>query len=281
MRCTSQFYGPNLYPGDQSQYYEGQIGLKSRRDFGALETPVAPAVVPGTAPRWVAQPLAPPRYVDPFWPPLTVPAFVPVPKPTPHPETPTWPEGSSFAQPRPVAPPRTRTVAPPQRPPGPKTKETKSRTRQVVARIASIAFEVTEFNDLVESLWKALPASLRKKLGKPDTPQEMYSDVYLHWRDINVEDAIKNVLKNMIEDAMVGAKSKAFDDFRKLIGGSATKTLENALEPWVPGMTGGTQTATKALDGATEAAWAALTGPNAGLTLGELHTRVTKALSLQ
>lgn len=82
---------------------------------------------------------------------------------------------------------------------------------------------LTEFNDLVSSAHKALPPKYRAHSyydGKPIKPgwQKQWQAVYQHWDKIRLDEFIKNVAENHLEDYAIG---------------KANKTIENAL-PWRP-----------------------------------------------
>ena len=250
------------------------------------------------APEWV-----PPRAV----PPGAVPPYTPPPRPGPGRSIPAGPEGTSSGEP--VRPPRPQrgTLPPRPKPPERGERERKGKARERAARVAAMAFNFTEACDLVDAMFEALPKWVQRgtkevakqrlydRVKKPDwipgrddratgaNCADKFAALYYHWDKINVNVAVKNFLKNMIEDALVGGKSALLDQVRKNLGLGATRALEEALEPYIPDTQGGnaTQLGAKELDKALEAGWKALVGPGTGYTVSDLQVAIGKSLSLQ
>lgn len=76
------------------------------------------------------------------------------------------------------------------------------------------AMELTELSDLVSALWKAMPAKLRRESGCTNQGCRL---VYIakHLDDINMADALWNIIENQVEDALVGRAHALFDRWRK------------------------------------------------------------------
>ncbi|MBY5438861.1 hypothetical protein [Rhizobium leguminosarum] len=89
-------------------------------------------------------------------------------------------------------------------PPGPGTKEKKARVSGGLIAIAQKAFHaITEYGDAVDALFDAIPKEKRCKtkslVGKSWC-------VYLHLDDVDIGDAIVNLLWNQFEDEVIGTE---------------------------------------------------------------------------
>jgi len=184
----------------------------------------------GNDPLWwpapVPTPVAPPM-LDPLSNPVpgTYPGPAPTPQSAPYPAIPgirpnPWrspveqphvgngpiasPDPAVSPTPGPVVPP----VEPPPHRPPPRTKERKLTVRQ--AAVLGWALSVTEANDFVDAVWDALPDQDKTGGGKKDPRiTDKYKDVYRHWQDIPLEQAVENVVLNAIEDAIFGEVQRA------------------------------------------------------------------------
>lgn len=89
--------------------------------------------------------------------------------------------------------------------PGIRTKE-----RKIIVAIngvvATIVNTITEGDDLIDALWKALPKRFRSK-GKV-TAQQKLADIYKHYGEVDLVDAVYNIIANQIEDAAYGKLGK-------------------------------------------------------------------------
>lgn len=99
-------------------------------------------------------------------------------------------------------------------PPGPGVKERKIRIGLTggPARIVNV---ITEGRDFVQALWKALPKKFRskpKKGRKTLTVQQMLRDIYDHLNDIDLADAVLNVIENEIQDRFYGKAGQKYRD---------------------------------------------------------------------
>lgn len=106
----------------------------------------------------------------------------------------------------------------PHRPPPRRTKEAKAKVTSGMARLAKAAFEITEIDDLLDVMVKALPADIQKKVGKsgrvsatgfrPGAPYTNMQDkmrlIYRHLDKIDMEAFVIEWVKNYIEDAILG-----------------------------------------------------------------------------
>lgn len=80
-------------------------------------------------------------------------------------------------------------------------KEKKLSARQQAA--LSAAFFFTEVDDVVQSLWEALPDHRQEGRGTWARAQ----DLYQHWDEVDFEEALWNLWANQVEDAIIGAIS--------------------------------------------------------------------------
>lgn len=72
---------------------------------------------------------------------------------------------------------------------------------------------ITEGRDFVQALWKALPKKFRSKPQKGRktlTVQQMLRDIYDHLNDIDLADAVLNVIENEIQDRFYGGVGQRF-----------------------------------------------------------------------
>jgi hypothetical protein len=84
------------------------------------------------------------------------------------------------------------------------TKEKKGAASGRLIGLASKLFHgVTEYGDLVDALFDALPKSLQKGVRKDPASRSL--QLYLHAGDIDIGDAIVNIVWNEIEDRIIGA----------------------------------------------------------------------------
>lgn len=95
--------------------------------------------------------------------------------------------------------------------PKPNEKERKVRplSGSVYRVIARALSHVTEGLEIVDAFWDALPEKFRKREmakrhGKPPNSQEKLRQIWLHWDQINLNEAIDNIVKNELEDRVFG-----------------------------------------------------------------------------
>jgi hypothetical protein len=96
------------------------------------------------------------------------------------------------------------------------TKEKKTKTQGIQARITKIALMSTEFNDLLEAFEKALPKDARIYDANL---YDRLENVYENLEEIDPEALVYNIVENYHEDAMVGRSNAKM---RK--GASSTQT---------------------------------------------------------
>lgn len=152
-----------------------------------------------------------------------------------------WPGSGPSPRPRPGAKPGPGPGdgGPPWSPPGarmepaPGDKEKKLHVRNVIKPGVLLAFNfATEGLDLVRELAKAIPKSCLRKHGFPVnrrlSPTERFQAVYMCWDDINVAEAITNVINNEFEDFVYGSLGRRVAGVQKQIG--APTGLSRALQ---------------------------------------------------
>jgi len=87
-------------------------------------------------------------------------------------------------------------------------KETKVKINRALAISLHVAGKVTETVDAVEALYDALPDDVKPHVGKyvkkTVLPQVKAKLVYQHFDRIDIEEAIINLVKNEIEDRVIG-----------------------------------------------------------------------------
>lgn len=89
------------------------------------------------------------------------------------------------------------------RPPGPGEKERKVAARDKVRQLLGWALSAySEAGDLIDALYDALPDKLQSKLDR--TPADKFSTLYRHWQDVDIAEAMMNIVENMIEDRHFG-----------------------------------------------------------------------------
>ena len=231
---------------------------------------VTPALIPNGNNRTAPRPELPP--VPEFWPaidPLQLPIGVPVPRPLPlpwhviplRPWRNPWrdpgeqPSHGPEPKPRPRPRPRPEVVwplVPAARPairpnthrwakPPSRVKENKTRASSGVIRaLMPILNGITEVGDIVDALWKALPKKYRSKCV---TMQCKAADLYRHWDKVEVTDALRELVKNELEDAFfgkLGAAGKAAAGANPYGGltGFQTGPYDNYYSRQAPGASG-------------------------------------------
>lgn len=112
--------------------------------------------------------------------------------------------------------------------PGPRVKERKvalSTNSFAVGRAVNRLFNlVTESGDVIESFWEALPDAhvARERAmrhGKNPTMTEQLRQLYRHWNEVDMREALGNLLVNHLEDKVIGKFGKATQDaYRKTPG---------------------------------------------------------------
>lgn len=160
---------------------------------------------------------APASYVATHWtghvqtgnPPRTFPTPVPWPLIPYRPQTDTWSGGYGQTPTPPVIPNFV-----PRRPPGPKTKENKLRANSRLQVVLRALGGTTEFFDLVDAFYDALPKELQKCKRGRKSFQCKANAVYRHWDKVDLDTALFNAAwANLVEDrisGMMGVPTKPF-----------------------------------------------------------------------
>jgi hypothetical protein len=128
------------------------------------------------------------------------------------------------------APPRTpRVGAHKSSPPPPRTQERKTKLRQLAALLTKALDTVSEYAEIVDALYRALPADVQARWskGRKDRPGDSAGQygidgadwklqaLYHNWKRLDTEAAVRNIIQNEIEDRLHGAVHKRKD---KLLG---------------------------------------------------------------
>lgn len=189
-------------------YGSTPINGKVKAPFiGNVPQMVGQPVTPVVADPWflpIGQPVAPPtRGPSPGYP-------DPRPRPTPEVSTGSYgtPSGDPDVSPKPKPQDRPR-------PPRDGEKERKGRVQKTIARMVQIAFEATEFVDMVDNIYSALPKKLRNRIEKLDkgnmTPQDKMAAIYKYSDQIDLNQMVWNVIANHYSDEVIGRLSAAAD----------------------------------------------------------------------
>lgn len=137
---------------------------------------------------------------------------------TPSVSGPTAPGGQGARPPRPPRPPRP-SIDPVQREP-PRERE---KQRKVVTKTAAIGIalfraldRISESAEIVDAIYDALPDDVKKRWKQPGKPGDNFGQygidgadwklraLYYNWHKVDVEQAIKNIIKNELQDQTIG-----------------------------------------------------------------------------
>ena len=163
-----------------------------------------------------------PAVQDPWFLPINRPVTPPTRSPTPSlpprgdpipgiPERSTGTYGTTSTSPNPSRPvPRTRP-----RPPQQGEKEKKGAIRKGMAQLLELAYAATEVSDLIDAVYQALPKRLQKK-GL--TPQGKAVVLYRNADQIDLNQAVLNIVKNHFTDAVIGRANALADEGWKSTG---------------------------------------------------------------
>lgn len=108
-----------------------------------------------------------------------------------------WPDRKTLGKPNPPQPPF---LGNPFKPPG---KEKKLWTKVALAVVSRVFNAVTEIGDFLEALFDALPGEVQRLYER--NTAGFARAVWDHWEEIDFAKAFVNVVKNQIEDAIIGA----------------------------------------------------------------------------
>lgn len=98
-------------------------------------------------------------------------------------------------------------------PPGPRVKERKM-IMSMTGILATAVNITTESLDVLDALYWAVPAEFRHGERAPQKRAEV---VYRHFLDIDILDALKNLIVNQVTDAAVGTVGRKQADFNRLV----------------------------------------------------------------
>lgn len=91
---------------------------------------------------------------------------------------------------------------------GRRTKERKARVTPAVSFVLRQINRVTETIDFVDAAYDALPYNIRRSCGLNATPQKKASCVYRHADQIDISSFIENLVRNEIEDRVIGSVAR-------------------------------------------------------------------------
>lgn len=175
--------------------------------FPALVPEVVPINVPVADPLPIPYRAIPYRAPRPHIPPGHSPERGPIavrsPRPRPDEGTQVWPP--TRRRPRARHQPRR---------PGPNLREPKySAAGAAGAAVVRFLDQFTEGADYIEALWEALPSHAQTKIkGERTLPQTMAQDLWNNWDQIDLNEALINLLKNEIEDRAIGTANRRAND---------------------------------------------------------------------
>lgn len=244
---------PPFYQGDHFSFFAGRSQAQGDR-FAIHEhwwwdypnrvghPDITATYIPASDPKpaYVGRPVQLPRAlpsVDPF----ALPIAVPVPTPSPVPwrllprvrPSPNRAEQSSRGS---SAPLPSRAVGrdpvsllPPARrePPGPRTRERKF-TSPGARAIRAILHGMSEVPDYIEAVYRALPQRRQTARGVRGQLRQLYS----HYREIDMNEAIRNLMWNEIEDRFVGTKFGDVKDAATKQGVTLGPAGSGAIPQW-------------------------------------------------
>lgn len=172
---------------------------------------VAPAIAPEPWPVW----LVPYRQDSPLRETGPKPRARPEPSPSPYPlEVADGSAGPSFVVevgPQGVS---GRLAPPVFVPRGPRRNERKGMLALDKKSLGLRVFsDMTEAFDVISAIYEAIPEDVRGKRRR--SPTNKVAFIFTHWRDVDVENAIVNLIKNEIEDRLIGAAGKQLSKFAR------------------------------------------------------------------
>lgn len=108
--------------------------------------------------------------------------------------------------------PIVRTRPNPRRPPRARERERKQRlvgaSAAVYRALQDTINFVTESDDFINAVWRAIPAELRPRRALHDPVNKM-ADIARHWDKLNVREALCNLVAENLEDRIYGATGRA------------------------------------------------------------------------
>lgn len=121
-------------------------------------------------------------------------------------------------------PPRFHDYVPPSETPNPKDKERKLRPGPRLARIIRYLGAVTEAADTVDALYDALPSRYRPRYKKTKYEKrnvsynEKLEALYNHWDQVDMSQAIQNLIEENVKDRIYGEIGKAGGEVSRRLG---------------------------------------------------------------
>lgn len=203
-RQTGQVLSTNQYvnvpAGQYVSFYNAYRIQPSNQLRGDEQATYGPAPVALSKVGFVNYPLA-----------MSIPFPAPVPVALlPYLEANTWPQGRHVGPPAPPVAAKPREPWPFRAPPPPRTKERKLGASARLLALLKILGDVTEFEDLLEAFFDALPDDLKGYVPwrRPAKVAYMARKVYQHWDKVDLDSALFNAAwENMVADRVAGMSS--------------------------------------------------------------------------
>lgn len=134
------------------------------------------------------------------------------------------------------------------RPPKPGMKERKATVRGVGGILMAVN-ALTEGFDFIAALYKALPSHMKKDgpykgLRRQLRPHEQLQQIYRHYGDVDLKDAVKNLIENEAEDRVFGGIGQGLKKLNRDMGrpvgvqagqggpGKVPKGTQMGQKPW-------------------------------------------------
>jgi len=101
---------------------------------------------------------------------------------------------------------------------------------QFLALARRALHQLTELDDFVDALWKALPRDVKWTPGVKKGLKEKMADIYNHFDRLDISKALYNIVENQIEDAVIGRGFRQLQEAAKKLGiPDSGFRLENAM----------------------------------------------------
>jgi hypothetical protein len=99
----------------------------------------------------------------------------------------------------------------------------KGKAGKLAAEMFNVLDKLSEAAEVVDSFYQALPKDVRKRWNRPERPGDQMGQygaegadwklqaLYHNWEKVDMNEAIKNVLANQLEDKLYGEAHRAKD----------------------------------------------------------------------
>ena len=247
IRWMEATHFPGQQPADWGTFWRGRIVGTARRVSGSGDFPGLQSGPPSTEPETPVPNIWRDPWIDPFSLPIAQPVPVPQPRPISRPDPrqqnpyrhPAYQPNRGYGA-NAVSPGR---YNPPYRdvsvnttvslnlgvrqargyhnklPPGNRTKEKKGIANVPPGLLSVLLGQITEANDYVKAVYKALPANVRRWKGRDGrwrdhdiTPQDQLQRIWENADKLDVGEVVKNLVANEIEDRILGRVGRNLRD---------------------------------------------------------------------